>query len=516
MADLRKTKEEWARFLGLEVATFLACLLELQELEDRFARSRVRVAVLNDPAGNVGPTGVTLRGVRLGRNTSPGGLLVARVQGAQDPRTVTLLRAPGGQPQDVVAEGQGPAGTLVVLAERNQSQLAGTWDLARAPTVDLSDRLLLAPLPDWQARAAAVWDGTFEKDARAREEFVATCRLVAARLADARLLIQDALAQFATRLGGRGAEFLGSAQASLVTEAPTRDPSGSIGRRTTGFLPSLARAMAEDTRAGEQSLTERVVRAGPAVFAASNDGQGRVLAHVPREWCPAARWVFRCVRGKDTGHGGREEFEGTATVLGEDRQVTFSGVRVRQSFAGPEGIGPFTVEHVLTKAGDPQDQALAPAEQASTAGERDPNTDGGVLYWRVEKGLSGFDVSFFRSANRTAGELVARAEGLAPGAVFQATERTASGLQVTWRLGPQPVHGAEGALDLSFFVTENPAGLPDEFEITTTVVREGLFQKALAEQLGAALFSRPQGQASIPDGCVQAGTLLAFLERRES
>jgi hypothetical protein len=514
VADLRKTKEEWARFLGLEVATFLACLLELQELEDRFARSRVRVAVLNDPAGNVGPAGVDLRGVRLGRNTSMSGLLVARVSGAQDPRTITLLRAAGGQPQDVVAEGQGPAGTLVALAERNQSQLAGTWDLARVVTIDASDRLLLAPLPDWQARAAAVWDGTFEKDARAREDFVATCRLVAAGLADARLLIQDALAQFATRLGGRGAEFMGNAHPSLVIDAPTRDPSGAIGRRSTGFLPSLSRAMGEDSRAGEQSITERVVRANPAAFAASNDGKGRVLAHVPRESCPAARWVFRCVRGKDTGHGGREEFEGSATIVGEDRQISFSGVRVRQSFAGPEGIGPFTLERVLTKVGDPQDEWLAPADQALTAGERDQNTEGGILYWRVEKGPTGFDVSFFRSANRTLGELVARAEGLAAGAVLQASERTASGLSLNWRLGPQPKHGAEGALDLNFFVTENAAGLPDEFEITTTVVREGLFQKALADQLGAELHSRPQGQASIPDGCVQAGTLLAFLERR--
>ncbi len=35
MADLRKSKDEWQRFLGHEVGTWLGVLLELQELEDK-------------------------------------------------------------------------------------------------------------------------------------------------------------------------------------------------------------------------------------------------------------------------------------------------------------------------------------------------------------------------------------------------------------------------------------------------------------------------------------------------
>lgn len=509
MADLRKTKEDWTRFLGRELGTWLACLNELQELEDRYTRARTRVVVLNDPFGNVGPRGVTLEGVDLGINTSPGGVLVSHVTGAADPRTVVLLRAPGA----VVAEGRGPAGGVVALAERNRSGLSGTWDLPPAVTEDRTDRLLLAPLPDWLVRAAAVWAGASEKEVRAREDMVLALRTVASRLRDARLVMRDALAAFATRVGGRGAEFLTAATSTLVIDAPTRDPSGAVLRRRFGFLPALARAMAEDTRAGPQAVAERRVEASAAIFALSNDGKGRVLAHVPRESCPAARWVFRCVRGKDTGHGGREEFECTATLQADERQVTFGGVRVKQSFAGPDGIGPFVLERVATKTGDPQDAVLAPADQVATAGERDQNTDGGLLAWRVEKEPSGWSVSFWRSANRTLGELVARAEGLAPGAPFQATERTASSLSITWRLGPQPMHGVEGTLDLNFFVTENAAGLPDEFELTTRVVREGLFQRVVAEQLGGELASRPAGQETVEDGWVRAGTLAALLER---
>src|SRR5690606_38682973 len=138
------------------------------------------------------------------------------------------------------------------------------------------------------------------------------------------------------------------------------------------------------------------------------------------------------------------------------------------------------------------------------------NTEGGILYWRVEKGPSGWDVGFFRSANRTLGELVARAEGLVPSAPFQASERTASGLSGVWRLGPPPRDGAEGALDLDFFVVENAAGVPDEFELTTTVAEAGLFQRLLAEQTGGQLASRPRGQETIPDGWVRAGIFVPF------
>jgi hypothetical protein len=232
--------------------------------------------------------------------------------------------------------------------------------------------------------------------------------------------------------------------------------------------------MAEDTLAGEQSVVGRVVKASAGVFAPTNDGRGRVLPHVPREHCPAARWVFVCVRGKDTGHGGREEFDATAKLVGSDRQITFGSVRVKQSFSGPEGLGPFVLERVATKQGDPLDEVLGPVDLVAYAGERDGNTDGGLLFWRTEKGPAGWDVSFFRSANRALGDLVARTEGVAPSSPFQATERTASGLSMTWRLGPRPTHGAEGQLDLNFFVVENAAGLPDSFEITTDVVSEGL------------------------------------------
>lgn len=512
MADLRRTQPEWTRFLGREVAgMFLASILELQELEDRYARQRTRVLVLNDVHGNLGPGGVKLDGVDLGVNTSTAGVQFVRVTGAANPRTVALYRARGGAVPDLVARGQGDAGTTIALAAQNDSRLSGTWDLAPNPTEDTSDMLQLFPVPDWPVRLKRVWDGTVEKDVRSQDEFLTAIGSVAARLRDARLIMVEALTAFATRLGNRGPDFLRATTQALVADSPLRDGSGSVSRRRTGFLPALARAMKDESVAGEQSVAGRLVKAQAAVFAPGNRGKGRVAAHTPREFCPAARWTFQCARGQDTGQGGFEEFECTVKLTGEDRQFTFGGVRVKQSFSGPDGIGPFVLERVYTKDGDPNHRTLFPADRVTTTGERAGNTEAGLLYWLVEIGAAGFDVSFFRSASRAQGDLVAKAEGVSLQSPFQASERNASGLTVNWVLGIQPQAGATGTLDCNFFRVENQAGVPDEFVIETTVASEGLIQKLLAEQLGGHINSKPPGQETIPDDHLRAGNPTALL-----
>jgi len=199
-------------------------------------------------------------------------------------------------------------------------------------------------------------------------------------------------------------------------------------------------------------------------------------------------------------------------VLGEDRQFGFGGVRIKQSFSGPDGIGPFVLERVYAKDGDPNHRTLFPPDRVTTSGERAGNTEAGRLYWLVEDRGAGWDVSFFRSVGRAQGDLVAKAEGVSLQTPFQATERNASGLTVNWVVGIQPQDGATGTLDCSFFHVENQAGVPDEFVIETSVVSEGLIQKLLAEQVGGHLNSKPPGQETIPDEFLKAGALASLLE----
>ena len=231
-------------------------------------------------------------------------------------------------------------------------------------------------------------------------------------------------------------------------------------------------------------------------------------AHQPREFCVEARWTYRCVRGEDSGHGGREEFSCTAKITGEDRTFSFGGVRVGQSFSGPEGIGPFVLERVYSKSGDDGHDHLADPKLAAVTGERSGNTDGGVLHWRLEELGSAFRVYFYRSANRAQGDLVAEGQAPGVGLPFVATERQATGLNVVWRLGARPKDAAEGTLDCNFFRVENHAGVSDEFVVTTHVQSEGLIQKVLVEQLGGTLHGKPAGQETISDDYLRAGVLL--------
>ncbi|MCA8922263.1 MAG: hypothetical protein KDD82_10670, partial [Planctomycetes bacterium] len=401
MADLKKTQAEWDRFLGRELAgMFLACALELRELELRYASQRTRVLVLGDRHQNAAAGGVALSGVDLGRNTSPEGFVFVRIEGTQGPRTIALYAATGGAQADLVAQGLGDPGQRIALRAQQGSGLSGSWPLAPLATEDLSDELRLFPLPDWAVRARQTWDGSQPKDVRSLDVFLGALEVVAARLGDARRVMAQALAEFAVGQASRGAEFLEAAETALLSDTPLRGGSGSVGRRRAGFFPALARAMEDETVAGPQSVAERVVEASPGLFAQGNAGQGRVAAHPPREFCPAARWTFSCVRGQDTGHGGAEEFRCQVRVQGEDRGFQFAGVRVKQSFSGPEGIGPFVLERVYTKQGDPADAQLADAAQVQTAGERWSNTEAGLLYWRVGRRGFGFDVAFYRSAGR--------------------------------------------------------------------------------------------------------------------
>jgi hypothetical protein len=450
--------------------------------------------------------------VDLGVNTSLAGFLYVHVVGVQDPRTISLFRERGGGPATLVAQGIGDAGDRIDLLEQQNSGLSGSWLLAANATKDTSDFLRLFPVPDWSVRLKRVWDGSIDKDVRSQDEFFAALETVASRLRDARFVMAEALAAFATRLGSRGAEFLGATATSLVTDTPFRDGSGSVSRRRVGFLPTLSRSMKDESVAGPQSVAQRQVKASAAVFAPSNAGKGKVAAHQPREFCPAARWTFKTSRGQDTGHGGAEEFECTVKILGEDRQFSFAGVRIKQSFSGPEGIGPFVLDRLYTKDGDPNHESLLRDVLVSTSGERSGNTEAGLLHWQVRDRGTGFEISFYRSAGLGQGDLVARAEGVGIRAPFQATERNASGLTVNWASGVQPQDGATGTLNCNFFRVENQAGVPDEFVIETSVVSEGLIQKLLAEQIGGLLNAEPAGQETIPDDYVKAGSLVSLLE----
>ena len=489
MSDLQKPQEAWTRLLGHELGSgYLALLSELAELERRYSLERTQAVVL-DLQGVVGPKGIALRGVALGRNTAPDGSLWATL----DAQRVRLFRESG--QRGLVAEGPD------AFAEVAGSGLSGRWDrVAGAPTVrDL--RLLV--VPDWLARVDSIWTGEEAKDRDARRLYADVIAFVAERLREARQGVADALRDWAQL---RGAEFLGAPVLEVFAERVVRDPSGAVTRPQAGFLVEVASAMRAESKAGPQSVSARQVTAEPARFAAGNRGRGTLLPFQPSEGCPAARWTFRCVRGAEQGLGGQEEFRGSATLESGETLVC-EGLRVGFPYVGPRGFGPLRLERSPSKTGDPTDALLGPLKGLQLGGESSQNTDSGVLHWRVSKGPAGtYAVDFSMSLAFGSGDLVARAEGISPSAPFRASERNVSGLWVVWALGPAPRDGAQGTLNLHFFRAD---GTPDAFVVETRVRSAGAFQALLAHETGGALPS--SAAPTIPDGFARAGVLSSLL-----
>jgi len=96
------------------------------------------------------------------------------------------------------------------------------------------------------------------------------------------------------------------------------------------------------------------------------------------------------------------------------------------------------------------------------------------------------------------------------------TEKSGSGLSITWTAGSSPNDGDTGTLTCNPFLVENGDGEPDRFTIDTSEsspTTAGLFQKLMGRHFDAALNSDVSGSESISDLAVMVGTFVPFITR---
>lgn len=306
----------------------------------------------------------------------------------------------------------------------------------------------------------------------------------------------------------RGRQFTGTSDPDLVSDVAVPDTSGNVSRSRTGWFYTVADAMEDETTGGEQDVVKRTVAASAGTFSADNDGSGTVASHTPAEKAIAGRWRFKIV--DDTLGSERFDFEFTADE--GDFTLTGSGPQVGMLWSGPNGFGPITVLRTLTKTNDGSNVNLAATSACTVTGETDQNTDNGVLYWIVVANGSNQDFEFYKSSTLHSSKLVAKAINIADAAAFTAVQQNASGIEVVWTAGSNPVATTTGQLNLNVFKLENDAGKPDEFYVDVTVSgTPGLIQTILAEEFDAQLNSDTSGSESIPDNYAKAGTFVPFL-----
>ena len=489
--DLGLDNATWERF-HREESFFLRTLRFLEEARRRLVLEREQLVNVNDFNGNfeVPSEFNALSGFEYGTNTNEAGEVFVRIT-AGPTFTVELFKSVGGVALDRVATGTGTAGSTVTLVQANNSGLSGTLRLAASVTIEVDDVHKILVLQDFKSELVNLWDGTETEDADSRDVAKDALDAAAAQVSNALAAILTGFSNFQFGVAGRvgrGARLLRSTSSTLFTEGRDTDGSGNVSRPVTGILQDQSKSWEKETTGAEQDIIQRVVAAGAAVFDSDNTGAGTIGAFTAAQRSPVGTFSFRCVRGLGDGSGGIEEFDGDFVATDSDLRLSFTGLRVKQTYVTPRGLGPFTLARAPVKTGDGSNVNMA-GVPTSTAGERETNTDSGILHVQVTEPTPGsFTFSFYRASTLLASDLVAQATGVAVAATGVTAEaQNGSGLSVIFDAGSAPVAAATFTIDLKYFATSNTESVPDSFSITTTLTSEGKASRVLAEILAAEL-----------------------------
>ena len=523
MTNLARSDTEWKEGLFRKLGIGLRLGRTLLELRDRFREERIQVLNVMDKNANVHADdgSITLAGVKYGTNTSEDGKLFMRVTGGPT-YTVSLYKATGGGGGDKVAEGTAAASGTATLAEQSSSGLTGTLRLAGSVTGEADDVHYLRPYLDWRKDAKSIFDGSNDTitgdDSRSLFAFYDLANDLGAS-ADAMLSRLDTwfsefLVSAADNTRSYGAEWLDSAEGTLISEASSDGGSGDITRIRGGVLQDLLLSMQDEATGATQYVVRRLLAGGAATADTGNTGAGAIASHVPEAHCPIGTFYFTCAAGLGTGDGGEEQFRVTFSSSENDDSFAMSELlTIKQSYKGVLGFGPVTLTRTLSKTGDGSNANLSVVTSGwSTTAESEDNTSAGTLYWRVIANGSNWDFSFYKAAAMSdSADLVAKAENIATAAVFTATAKLGSGLTVTGQAGSGPVTTTSGTLVLGFFTVQNASNKPDRLSLAVTQTSTGKGQWLFHKLLDFKANGTAAGAETIDDGMLaNANTWEAF------
>lgn len=516
MADLERSNAQWLAFfdrfnLGVRLGR------RLLEQRDFWGEEREQVYDY-DPLGNT--SAFVLTGAKYRTNTDPAGKIYVRFVANVGNWDVTLYKATGGSSGDAVASATDVAdGATATLAESNSSGLSGSCLLDASVTADATDGHYVRPYLDARVDGERLFDGTetiTDDDSRSLQSWYAYCDRQKAR---AEAALDDLASWFVDFLisdpdrGNQvafGAEWLDSDQTVLISDQGEEDGSGAISRLRRGVLEDLRQAMVDETTGSTQTIVQRVLSGAAAVAGTSNDGTGAIAIHVPEDQCDLGDYTLRCVEGKGNDNGGVEKFEVTFKSSEDDSVRTLPDLlTIKQAYRGDNGFGGtsgITLLRTRSKTGDASHLNLSTVTGGtwSESGETETNTDGGILYWKIEANASNWDISFYKSSTRTSTYLVAKATNIATDGTFAATQQNASGLTVNGTIGSGPTTATEGTVDLNFHSIQNSAGKPDSYKITVTQTSSGVGARLIAKLLNYKLNGTTAGSETIDDDVYDA------------
>lgn len=506
MADLGYSNATWVRF-ARELGVFLRLGRTLEENRRRYTRERIQTRIIGDVSNYLSALSFSAIS-NFGTSTDEEGRVYIRIVANSSNWDINVYKATGASGLVASATNVAASGTKALTAA-NSSGLTGSVTLGGSIVADTTDTIQALLLPDWKRESLLIFpsDGTTSDDTYSRQAFENLLQTLG-RLEEQKLAaLRSALTQWATSAPGnpvaRASDFLKERLTSLITETPDQDSSGGVTRDLTGLFPVMKLDMADETTGSTQDIAERVVAAGSISFSTNNTGSGSMSAPTPEDRAPIGEWVFKCERGLGNGYGGDEEFSLIFTGADANDDLTINGgvnLKIGQTYTLPRGGGSVVLNRSFTKTGDGSNLEAGAASTFTFTGEDENNTDSGAVYATVAANGTNWDIKFYKSSARNAGDLVAQATNVATSATsVEASARNGSGLTIVFNVGSGPTDTNTFTIDANYFSVENASYVPDEFRFTTTLTSSGKAARVLAELFGAELNGITAGSEQIDD-----------------
>ncbi|HZV03013.1 MAG TPA: hypothetical protein VFF73_40275, partial [Planctomycetota bacterium] len=327
--NLGRTQANWSK-LFRELGLFLGPQRELRELARRFDLSKTQTRVLEENDISGATSGWVLTGAKIGMNTDEGATLFVRIAlgtPAAGQAQISLFRAQGGAPQDLVAQGAGALGVEILLAPQNSSGLSGSVTLGQIQASEQDDRHRLLLFPDWAVRMHQILDGSEPEHGELLEAFMTA--LTAAENA-----FTQALGAFSTAtdtyLETRWKNFQRSTQSAPIGTS-TENDQGAITVQVQGLLEDGRDNMQDEVAAGPQSVARIAVLSAAAVFDPANKGKGVLVAPTLYEWARSGLVTAVC----SDATLGQEQFSlSERTDSGSDVSAE-NDLTIRRGFSDP-------------------------------------------------------------------------------------------------------------------------------------------------------------------------------------
>lgn len=426
----------WKRIFA-RLGFLLRLWKEFDDLYGRLTKTGYTIEEFNDPQNQLYKW--SLNGVEFDKNTDAAGRIYVRLDAING--TIEVFLYKNSARTELVAEGSRNGNGVVMLAERNNSGLSGTVEVAY---IIPNNTIYLVVKADY--KRVLQWYAPMNE---AEEGFSSLAHdlleTMAGRVWTERMAIERALDGFLTDYF---ASVIGATETGTNLQEIDVDEAGNTIVDYEGLAGELKDAMEDDPE--RPVLNKEEFDTSAIEYDADNIGQG-VLSLSLENYCRVAELRVECI-GEAIGD---ERFSVSARLVDGSIETSETDVTIKRKWRSPQlGVEELQIIRTITDSGTRADKF----SNWIVNGESEINTDGGVLYckWiQAEKKLE-----LYNNPDRTPIQKVA--EGMIDG--FPKTLNF-SGATLSGSVDIEDPGGDSDDLEVSL----NPFKIDDRIRVTVVL-----------------------------------------------